>query len=135
MSGAEKAGCRVPQRRQRDLLKTENPIVIAREVTNANGEIGMRHYYWCPGCKTLHGIAINPHKQDNGAGWTFAGTLECPSYEPSQKSDFGDKRVCHTFIRNGQIQFLDDCTHELKGQTVPMVPVPDWALVDQRRGD
>lgn len=24
------------------------------------------------------------------------------------------------------IQFLDDCTHGLKGQTVPLPPLPDW---------
>jgi hypothetical protein len=30
---------------------------------------------------------------------------------------------CHVFITNGQIQFLDDCTHALKGQTVP---IPAW---------
>lgn len=116
----------------------ENPIVIAREVLNANGQLGTRHYYWCPGCKTLHGIAIRPHTQDNGAGWTFTGTLECPTYEPSQKSEWKGPtttRVCHTFIRKGQIEFLSDCTHALKGQTVSMVPLPDWALIDQRRAD
>lgn len=33
---------------------------------------------------------------------------------------------CHSFIKNGQWQFLSDCAHELAGQTVPMVPLPDW---------
>lgn len=28
--------------------------------------------------------------------------------------------VCHSFVRNGTIQYLGDCTHELKGQTIPM---------------
>lgn len=28
--------------------------------------------------------------------------------------------VCHSFIREGMIQYLDDCTHELKGQTVAL---------------
>jgi hypothetical protein len=30
---------------------------------------------------------------------------------------------CHLFIRSGQLQFLGDCTHELKGITVPMEDV------------
>ena len=33
---------------------------------------------------------------------------------------------CHSFIRNGQWQFLSDSAHRLAGQTVPMVPLPDW---------
>lgn len=35
---------------------------------------------------------------------------------------------CHSFIRDGQWQFLSDCAHSLAGQTVPMVPVPDWFM-------
>lgn len=35
---------------------------------------------------------------------------------------------CHSFIREGQWQFLGDCEHKLAGQTVPMVPVPDWMV-------
>ena len=30
-------------------------------------------------------------------------------------------RVCHSFIINGNWQFLGDCWHDLKGQIVPMV--------------
>lgn len=39
---------------------------------------------------------------------------------------------CHSFIRSGQWQFLADCAHKLAGQTVPMVPVPDWLLARKR---
>jgi hypothetical protein len=31
--------------------------------------------------------------------------------------------VCHSFVTDGQIQFLSDCTHALAGQTVSL---PDW---------
>jgi hypothetical protein len=34
-------------------------------------------------------------------------------------------RICHCFIRDGQIQFLLDCTHALAGQTVPLPPIDD----------
>jgi hypothetical protein len=27
---------------------------------------------------------------------------------------------CHSLVTDGNIQFLDDCTHELKGKTVPL---------------
>lgn len=28
--------------------------------------------------------------------------------------------ICHSFITDGQIQYLSDCTHSLAGKTVPM---------------
>lgn len=38
---------------------------------------------------------------------------------------------CHSFIgfngaQPGYIQFLDDCTHDLKGKTVPLVDIAKW---------
>lgn len=105
-------------------------IVVERQVQNLDGRTGPRHYYWCPGCNYLHGIAIRPHTQDNGAGWEFSGTLECPTYSPSQLTTWKSvvPKVCHTFIREGQIEFLTDCTHALAGQTVPLPPLPDWVF-------
>lgn len=35
---------------------------------------------------------------------------------------------CHSFIRNGQWEFLGDCTHPLVGKTVPLEPLPDWLV-------
>ena len=32
------------------------------------------------------------------------------------------ERVCHSYIKDGQIQFLTDCTHALAGKTVPLEP-------------
>lgn len=108
-----------------------NPIVVEQRVKNADGRTGNRHCYWCPGCDALHCISIRPHTQDNGAGWEFSGTLECPTYSPSQLTTWerGPERkkfVCHTFIRAGRIEFLSDCTHDLKGRTLPLPPLPDW---------
>lgn len=35
---------------------------------------------------------------------------------------------CHSFLRSGRWEFLTDSAHALAGQTVPMVPLPDWIL-------
>jgi hypothetical protein len=32
----------------------------------------------------------------------------------------GKNDICHSFIKNGKIQYLSDCTHELKGKTVQL---------------
>ena len=34
-----------------------------------------------------------------------------------------DGVVCHSFVNDGQVQFLDDCTHELAGQTLLLLDV------------
>jgi hypothetical protein len=48
-----------------------------------------------------------------------------PTFEPSILISIGNgpdapRLVCHSFVREGKIQFLGDCTHELAGQTVPL---------------
>lgn len=35
---------------------------------------------------------------------------------------------CHSFVQGGHWVFLGDCAHALAGQTVPMVPIPDWMI-------
>jgi hypothetical protein len=77
--------------------------------------------FWCPGCDHAHMVAISGPK-----AWGYNGDAEKPTFTPSWRDE-----VCHSFVRDGQIQFLGDCTHALKGQTVPL---PDWpAGVDGMR--
>lgn len=33
-------------------------------------------------------------------------------------------KVCHSFVREGRIQFLGDCTHRLAGHTVDLPAFP-----------
>lgn len=93
---------------------------------NDDGMIGI----YCPGCATHHVIATKV-PLENGACWTFNNDFESPTFSPSLlvrtgkyvpgHEDFdneGLSSICHSFIKEGMIQFLDDCTHELKGQTV-----------------
>jgi hypothetical protein len=40
---------------------------------------------------------------------------------------------CHSFVTDGKIEFLNDSTHKLAGQTVPLPDMPDW-LKDERNG-
>ena len=78
--------------------------------------------FYCPGCGTGHGF-----KTDGpGPCWTFNGYMVKPTINPSLliRCGHGDEPpdVCHSFVRDGQIQFLNDCTHKLAGQTVPLEP-------------
>jgi len=56
--------------------------------------------------------------------WTWNGSTEKPTFKPSVLTEGGDGRPrCHSFITDGKIQFLNDCTHELAGKTVDLLEV------------
>ena len=104
--------------------------------------------FWCPGCNCLHTINYG---EDNNPSWTWNGDQDKPSFSPSVLTRYDkitekgkvqyeewvknnhkpadmvlDKIeiVCHSFVKNGEIQFLNDCTHELAGQTVKLPKFP-----------
>ncbi len=78
---------------------------------------------WCPGCEDMHRIYVDGDQ----ATWTWNGNEDVPTFSPSILVLHGDNR-CHSFVVDGVWQFLDDCTHSLAGQHVPMIPLPDWIL-------
>lgn len=85
--------------------------------------------YWCQGCDAAHLIYVG---QGSGPRWTWDGDADAPTFNPSVLVTYNGRDAgvddapparCHTFIRNGMVQFLSDCTHALAGQTLPL---PDW---------
>ncbi len=104
--------------------------------------------FYCPGCKETHAIPVGD--QHGGAQWSYNGDAERPTFTPSiliKSGHFashwkeGDScwctwfkeegeepgfkcQICHSFVTHGRIQFLNDCTHELAGQTVDLPDYP-----------
>jgi len=107
--------------------------------------------FHCPGCRQAHRIIVGdgahpcwsynnnpgrptftpsilvPGRQFTAKGqadyeaWYAAG---CPKNEDGTLHEFESAdTTCHSFVTDGQIQFLSDCTHALAGQTVPL---PDF---------
>lgn len=96
-----------------------------------------RVLFYCPGCKYLHAARVRQGNEH--PSWEWNGSLEAPTLspsvlnrtgravDPSFQPEPGDPpEICHIFVTDGQIQFLADCTHDLAGQTVAMVPESDW---------
>lgn len=82
--------------------------------------------FHCPGCSRDHHIQ---HGSDIGPNWGWNGSLDKPTFTPSvlvtyQGHDAGQDgappAVCHSFVTDGRIQYLGDCTHALAGQTVDL---------------
>lgn len=106
-----------------------------------------RLMFRCPGCEDIHTVVVG---SGEGPRWTWNNDMVRPTFQPSvlctnghyvsshkpgddcwctynaanpeRPSKFGCKK-CHSYITDGQIRFLDDCSHALKGQTVPL---PAW---------
>lgn len=60
--------------------------------------------------------------------WSWNGDIENPTVKPSilVQTVYGEKREplrCHTFVNDGVVQFLSDCSHELAGQTINLLEV------------
>jgi hypothetical protein len=114
---------------------------------------GNRLTWWCPGCDGPHQIA---HGDGPGPRWGWNGSAEKPTFTPSVLvtghglTPTGQAEAdawfeagnpaptpkfesaptsCHSFVVDGQMQFLGDCTHALAGRTVPIPPWPvaDWS--------
>lgn len=83
--------------------------------------------FWCPACQDAHWVSVGPRSVWGASPrWSFNGDCEKPTINPSllvtHKLPDGERR-CHSFIRDGRIQYLSDCTHEMAGKTVE---IPDW---------
>ena len=103
-------------------------MAIIEEVGNVKG----LYLVECPGCENMHHIPTKEVPYDFMASsdrWTFNGNMEKPTFSPSlnimrfEGVNRDRKYVCHSFIRDGHWQFLNDCTHKLAGQTVPMIEI------------
>lgn len=66
----------------------------------------------CPGCNSAHVITIAPHPNP----WEWNGDTDHPTIAPSVLVTGGEHNIrCHSFVRDGRIEFLTDCTHALAG--------------------
>jgi hypothetical protein len=106
-------------------------------------QLGLMIY--CPACKSSHAFLVNSNIP--GQNWSLDGNMERPTFSPSMlvrgtmypsgsqwPNEDEHKRlmsgedmrsqmkpyVCHSFVRDGKIQYLNDCTHALKGQTIDL---------------
>jgi hypothetical protein len=78
------------------------------------------HSFWCPGCQCGHVFNAYINREPR---WNFNGDLTRPTLDGSllvRSGNANGPTVCHSFVKDGQIQFLGDCTHELAGKTVPL---------------
>ncbi len=78
------------------------------------------YHFWCPGCESPHSFWTEGKQV-----WQFDGNLATPTVTPSilvTKPGMNGYR-CHLYLTCGNLHYLDDCHHTLKGCTIPL---PEW---------
>ncbi|MBV7408781.1 DUF6527 family protein [Maritimibacter sp. DP1N21-5] len=87
---------------------------------------GGRVAFKCPGCGYMHHVRV---EGEGRPMWSFNGNPDAPTFSPSilvtyDGADAGIEDApparCHSYVTDGRIQFLNDCTHDLRGQTVDL---------------
>ena len=98
------------------------------KVRERNEEDWYHFEFNCPGCKYKHGFYVD-RAGHTGAKWDFNGDIEKPTVSPSilmTTTYAGAPHICHSFITNGMIQFLGDCTHAMAGLTVELPEIEPY---------
>ena len=100
---------------------------------------GFAHY--CPACQAMHVYFVDKPSH-SGARWKFNENPDLPTFTPSMNIRWGtyadptyvdegrESGICHYFVMNGQIMYCGDCTHDMKGKTVPLPELPSPILDD-----
>ncbi len=90
---------------------------------------------FCPACNYGHAFTVDAPAGHIGRRWTWNGSLDKPSFSPAMEIDQLNRSNgavlvprCHSFVFDGNIQFMPDCTHPLAGVTVEL-PEIDTASV------
>jgi len=80
-----------------------------------------QYLFWCNGCGHEHAFVL----RSQGGHHDFNMNLENPTVSPSLLHDFIPGKRCHSFIKDGKIQYLSDCHHDLAGQTIELPDYPE----------
>lgn len=114
------------------------PVAVLRRVKDKTDRY-TAIMVWCPGCEYeldgrkvtgLHMLPVSGNREKRPT-WQWNGDLVRVTLDPSiltSTTRFDQPFTCHSFLRDGQWQFLGDCSHALVNQTVPMVELPGWVL-------
>ena len=70
---------------------------------------------------------ILPVQPNSPKGWSWNGSVDSPTVTPSiltRLSECKSKElICHSFVTDGRVNFLTDCTHQFAGRTVDLLDI------------
>lgn len=134
-------------------------MTVLEPISSADGTPAQYVMFTCPGCGQSHCLGVG--SKATGPKWTWNGSTEKPTLTPSilaqspsmslqarernreffafygrfmtrEELPYDLLNVCHSFVTDGMIMFLSDCTHPHKNQTLPLPKWSDDADLDHR---
>lgn len=91
---------------------------------------GVSTYTKCTPDEATHVAICTPgpfyyrHLPVGPEGWEWNKDTKKPTLRPSILTHGGNKEErCHSYVTDGKIKFLPDCTHEFAGKTVDLLDV------------
>lgn len=90
------------------------PKILITEAKDGSETIAR---FYCPACKIDHSCRVDSI-YDDSLNFDWNKNVERPTFRPPIVFAWPGMPTCHSLITDGKIQFLNDCTHELSGQTV-----------------
>ncbi len=66
-------------------------------------------------------VLLRGKRQGTGC-WSWNGDTDAPTLKPSVLTT-GHRFRCHSWINDGQVKFLADCSHDMAGKTVELLEV------------
>lgn len=110
---------------------------LSRVLRDAEGGVLI---FWCQGCKCGHALPIRGKSTTPKDQWAWNGDVDRPVFQPSVHCKISEHTIdgvkypgetlCHSWVGTngaapGQIVFLGDCKHALRG-VHPLAPWPHW---------
>ena len=103
------------------LLTFGDSMAIIHNCSDQNGNI-IGYMIFCTACGCGHLF---------DARWTFNGNYEKSTFRPSmlvhgwphdpdRLPEYRVQKRCHSFVTDGNIEYLSDCEHEYAGKTIPL---------------
>ena len=126
----------IQPRAEKDKFDKNNPVTAVRHLTKHRDNVclGLMVLLWCPGCQSLHAPRFRcPEHGGPTEGPMWEGEPRSNPFTMSPSLLIHESNVsprCHSFVRDGEWEFLNDCTHLLAGQIVPLEPLPNWLVKD-----
>jgi hypothetical protein len=113
-----------------------NPIFAVKVCSQASHKHEWkRGYFFCPGCNDVHVLNIDIKRPLIQNYWDWDENIEKPTIAgearvSSESRERGKlrlvKKVCIFGVKEGNIFFSPESTHQYAGQSVPLPPLPDW---------
>lgn len=83
--------------------------------------------FYCLACKESHIVCVGKKSYWRQI-WTFNNDYNKPTINPSILVSVNYPNytsICHSFIKEGKIQYLNDCTHNMKGTTIELLDIDE----------